>query len=635
MKHKRILFSDIPYRPTQNPYDPKGFRKMENVWYSRYDGLPYITMVPGYTSLGVAPLSSTVTALGSIAAGISKGTYFYTAADKIYEIDSDGTFDAIDLTNVTWDASFVNTGRMTVVGFGDHTYLFSGITSDSADNITFKTSNPQAQNEYGDNKAAPIGFDRPDVSGASSAAGSGDGTAVKGVVKYFMSYTGTNGNDEGALSAAFGEIDAGDGDDVDLSGLPTSGTNKRRLYRTFKDGDQPFYLATLPSSGATYTDNIADVDLGDLPLQHGDPPPQSVDSAVVHYGRIYVIGTENSNTGIYWSDPDDPSSWYTSDFGNWINIPGMGNPRALGRIPQGVVAFFNDNTVLVEGRSPSEFILRELTALGGDNVGIGVSTGTNRAIAHSPYGLFFCHDESKSIYSISGGRLKKISGDIDADLNAIEYRPTGGTSFQDLCLQWIAHINLLAVSFGTVQASNPGFTNENNTWFYDPVKDAWVGKAGYGFYSISPWVSTSVGDENWNPNYSYVAYGENGNNDEIYQILTGNDHDGSAIVPVLGLPTFYGDDPTVEKTFHYVDVLTKPVADETLKVEWYIDGASSADGSATLTMTGTDNRERYRVYINERGREIDIDITLDDASGDSGVYGTIYGYTDDTSVVGS
>jgi hypothetical protein len=54
-----------------------------------------------------------------------------------------------------------------------------------------------------------------------------------------------------------------------------------------------------------------------------------------------------------------------------------------------------------------------------------------------------------------------------------------------------------------------------------------------------------------------------------------------------------------------------------------------------VTLTGTDSRERHRVYINERGREIDIDTVLDNSSVSHGIYGIIYGYTDDTSVVQS
>lgn len=274
-----------------------------------------------------------------------------------------------------------------------------------------------------------------------------------------------------------------------------------------------------------------------------------------------------------------------------------------------------------------------MTAQGGDNLAIGVSQSNGpRAVAHTPYGLFFYHEGTKSVYVISGGNIQKISGPIDADLFAIESRVVNST-FQGMCLHWISPRNLLAVSFG--MRSSGGLTNENNTWFYDPISSKWVGKAGYGFFNIASWTKTNTGTAQWDPNYSTVAFGENDNADKIFQILTGVDHNGSAVVPVLGLPTFIGDDPTMEKTFLYVDILTKPVAGETVKVEWYIDGASTADGSATVTLTGTDSRERHRINIGERGRELDIDITLDDATGNSGVYGTIYGYTSDTSMVGS
>ena len=124
--------------------------------------------------------------------------------------------------------------------------------------------------------------------------------------------------------------------------------------------------------------------------------------------------------------------------------------------------------------------------------------------------------------------------------------------------------------------------------------------------------------------------------DKIYQILTGTDHGGTAISsPTVGSPTFTGSDPTLEKTFLYVDLLMKGEASKSVTVNWFIDGASTADGTASVTLTGTDARERHRVNIGERGREIDIDIVLDNSSISHGIYGIVYGYTEDTSVVGS
>lgn len=219
VRHKQIIFGDLQYFPSQVPYQPKGFRKMENVWYDWENGIPYITMVPGYTSLGTVPNSADCKALAHVH-GNNRGTYFYTNDDLMYEVEGDGTFTSIDLSGVAWSDTFTNAGRMQALGYGNHTYIFSGSTTASANNITFKTSNPAGLNEYGNAGPESIGFTRPDVSGSSSAQGTAGG-AVKGVVRYFVSYTGQNGNDEGPISAEFGEVDAEDGYDIDLTALPT------------------------------------------------------------------------------------------------------------------------------------------------------------------------------------------------------------------------------------------------------------------------------------------------------------------------------------------------------------------------------------------------------------------------------
>ena len=124
--------------------------------------------------------------------------------------------------------------------------------------------------------------------------------------------------------------------------------------------------------------------------------------------------------------------------------------------------------------------------------------------------------------------------------------------------------------------------------------------------------------------------------DEIFECFSGTDHDGTAIsAPTVGSPTFTGSDPTLEKTFLYVDVLMEGEASKSVTVNWFVDGATTADGTATVSLTGTDARERHRVNIGERGRELDIDIVLDNSSISHGIYGLVYGYTEDTSVVGS
>jgi hypothetical protein len=523
------------------------------------------------------------------------------------------------MTTVT----FANNGKL--VGYG-----YSKSATDDSAYIFLGTATPnETKIDISAGTSDTIGLTRPDVSGASSALGASG--AVHGVVKYFLSWSDTDGLTEGALSLEFGEIDAGDGSIVDLSSIPEHPTqaSKKRLYRTFSDGAQPFFLATLDDGTTTYEDNIADVDLGDLPLYHGDPPPADVTDAVFHYGRGYLLVTPN----IYWSDPAEPESWYTATNGNSFNLQSGDYPRAVARVPSGILVFMNNKVHLLSGRSPSQFRVDEITPDGGDGLAHGASSP--RQVVTTPWGVFYFHNQSKSVFHYRGGNFaQKISSPIESDLKAIEHR-INSTTHEYLSLHWLVDEKLVAVSFGHRATKTDPITNENKTWFYDPEPGRWVGKAGYGFFSMSSWPKVSAGTELENPNYSNVAFGYNETSTDIYHFITGVNHNGSAITPVLGLPTFTADVPYAEKQFLWVDVYCKPVASETIRVDWYIDGASSSDGNATITLVGTDNRERHRVNIGERGRELDIDLTLDDATGNSGVYGVTFGYTVDTSIVGS
>jgi hypothetical protein len=142
-----------------------------------------------------------------------------------------------------------------VFAHGANAYLFTADsgTSDRGRKIPLTTGTD-----------VDIGLDRLDVSSSTStSAGSG---AVKGTVKYWIS--DMSGTTEGPLSDQFGEIDAADGSTITVGNgntLPDDG-NDRRLYRSFANGDQPFYLATVATGTTVYTDNTADVDLGDLPI---------------------------------------------------------------------------------------------------------------------------------------------------------------------------------------------------------------------------------------------------------------------------------------------------------------------------------------------------------------------------------
>jgi hypothetical protein len=365
---------------------------------------------------------------------------------------------------------------------------------------------------------------------------------------------------------------------------------------------------------------------------HGDPPPDYVIDATYHYGRAYVlVGSGDGNEGrVFWSDPDNPESWYTQTNGNWFILNTALFPTALGRTPGGLVVFCRKKIFFVEGRSPSTFILREITPSGSESGGFG-TTYPNQII-ETPYGVFFFDWDNRTIFQYSGGRnYTSISEQIEKELRSIPETEDGGSgdfrgSFN---LFWMNKYGLLLFSYSPRGAeTTSGLANK--TWLYDPIKKQWVSRLDYGF---ACW----AGRQSNNTKEEFIAARSSASDvSDLYTAFSGVTHGGSTITPVLGVPTFTNDQPHMEKTLHFIDVLCHPAGTtETVKVDWFIDGATTSDGNATITMTGTDSRERHRVYIGERGREFDIDLTLDDATGTSGVYGVVFGFTIDTSVTGS
>jgi hypothetical protein len=623
MKHKRILFGDLGYTPNQNPYSPAGIRKMSDTWIDP-DGDGYVSMVPGYTSQ--ATLTGDIKGLATTKHGETTWHWAYTIdsglSNELWRFKPiDGT-GAIDETSVL---TFTGAGGSPGFTGKIPMYSFTDANTDRAYAFTGSSGSGAAIGGYYDNSDAStgtIGLDRPNIitgddtgAAATSATGAGGGTAVKGVVKYFVSYAGQDGNEEGALSLEFGEFDAGDGDDVLLSNLPTLSTNKRRLYRTFKDGDQPFYLATLNSSDTSYTDNIADADLGDLPLKMGDPPDNGFkySAATWHYGRGYILGT-NNYTGeqrIFFSDPTEPESFYTSEFGNWFNVYDGSPGKVLARIPAGLVLLKARAAYLLAGRTPADLTLQELAPQANGIWSIGC--GAPGSARETPKGLFFYDSLNFSVWAVSpGGQVQNIAEPVRNDFRSSDLMDVSGNNEYTPSV----HVNYLPES-GILVVSNAGnYTTNQSMWLFDTNSGKWIGKASWAPSGMIPSVDGLNG--------KWTTFG-------FFKF-----DNGTAISsPTVGAPTFTGDDPTVEKTFHYVDLLMKGEASKSVTVNWFVDGATTADGTATVTLTGTDSRERHRVYINERGREIDIDTVLDNSSVSHGIYGIIYGYTDDTSVVQS
>ena len=120
---------------------------------------------------------------------------------------------------------------------------------------------------------------------------------------------------EGPLSQSFGEIDAEDGYTIDLSSVPLGTTGKVRLYRTYANGTNAYYVTSLgdgtsPGGTTSYTDDLPDVYLGDPPYNHGDPPLATYQGLIPYYNRLWAI--RKNTSFVDYSDLAEPDrDWET------------------------------------------------------------------------------------------------------------------------------------------------------------------------------------------------------------------------------------------------------------------------------------------------------------------------------------
>ena len=254
---------------------------------------------------------------------------------------------------------------------------------------------------------------------------------VKGAVKYYISeVTGTNPIQESALSVSFAPIDCGDGNRPVLTFNDTVGSefygNTYKIYRTTKDGAHPFFVAQIDvasaAPGTKFTDAVPDHELGDLPFLHGDVPPTEATAAISYLNRLFLL----AGSRLYWSDISidgaHPESFWTAENGNWIEVYGDDGDVgvALARVPDGLLIFKKNHAYKLIGKTPSEFVLSEITF--GDSGGRVLGTPSTTSLVAIPGGVAFYY--AGAVYIYSGGGIRKISQDVEDHL-----RPVGDTLF--------------------------------------------------------------------------------------------------------------------------------------------------------------------------------------------------------------
>ena len=331
-----------------------------------------------------------------------------------------------------------------------------------------------------------IGLARPDISGATVSINGAAATTslhIEGIVRYAMAALDDDGL-EGPLSdwfpgrgssgttGAYG-FDAGTGSELIVDNMPITdtGSRKMRLYRTMKNRAQPFFLTDLDDVGGTlsvltYTDSIPDLDLGDLPWLHGDPPPPDAFSPIAFADRMWVLGTRPGVAGarrttLFWSDLNEPESWWYD--GNWANIFADDGDEAtcIVRDPSGILAFKNDHMYRMVGRDPIDISFVEVTS--SDN-GTGIGTPGVLSAISTEFGTFFYWN--RGVYIYQQGFAFKISDPISETLER-NTSLLSASSAQESEVQ-VSYDPVTKLLFVVIP-------NANRTHVYDVDRKRWIG----------------------------------------------------------------------------------------------------------------------------------------------------------------
>jgi hypothetical protein len=417
------------------------------------------TATPSTVTTSIAKTAPDIFPAGTISAvTIVHGGTGYTADDLTFTVDDQG-------------AGSGATGNYTVAG---------GVIDSTAITVNGSgyTKPPAVTGDTGGSGAIL----KPVIPGQMTYSSTTSGGEVRGVVRYKVSHV--SDGIESALSKNYLEVSL-DGltNTVTISNIPTTTVtgDTTRLYRTEAGRKQYYFLDYVPYVDGTdpYTDTTNDLELGDFPEFHGEPPPENGMCPIVYYDRMWCLGGIDHNT-LYWSDLNEPQSWSMDS--NYADI--YANDGDFGTVLirdfNGLLVFKSNHLYRLAGRTPSDMVLSELTLADGKDVSLGCPH--LGATAATPEGLFFYW--KGSIYRYRAGRIKRVSEDIDPTLNRIR-----ANHEDQIWLGYWPNESLLLCSFGRDNFDTGDERTWGVTYIYNLSDQAWVGRI-LGFYG--PFTNTTI-----------------------------------------------------------------------------------------------------------------------------------------------
>jgi hypothetical protein len=557
-----------------NPHQNEGLIQLDNAWLDP-DDVGSVATIPGITALnsdlGDFRLNliygGADTAPAARPDKVTSRFRVIVGSTKAWTIKPDGTTAEINTgfdDDQPWNACIL----------GGFMHFYSGLTGA---NKPWKSTLDIVTPVVSD-----IGLNRPDVVGppaASSATGAG-APDPKGIVKYWVSHI--SGTTEGPLSAEFGEIDAGEGVSIDLSNIPLSG-GKAKIYRSYRDRATPFFLAETTS--ASYNDKIADIELGDPPLLHGDPPGEAHVCAV-YLTRVWIAG----GNFLYWSDVDEPESFWNA--GNYVVVGGDDGDiiSALYPTSDGLYIFKENHIYKLIGLTSEDFRVINLTD--SDPVSRVLGTPSQNSVTGIPGGVAFYY--KNRIYTIIANQVKEISGPIRNDLSTI----SNSDEYRELALGYFPGNSILHFS-GPISASS----RPNKTYLYDLDRRQWIGTMDRGFRGF-----LATEDANNNLVFWGLSAESSGGVEEsiVYELYNGTDYNGTAISWTVELPRVIGPGFNVMKRLLYVDIEFDPDSSGSMSVDLTVDGITASPKTVSVDQTdaGIDDLTVKRVNLGWRFKEL-------------------------------
>jgi len=459
-----------------------------------------------------------------------------------------------------------------------------------------------------DNTVSNIGLTRQSVTNASTATSAGGENSVKGVVKYFLAEL--SATTESALSATFGEIDAGDGTRINVVLSHADFASKVfKIYRTYANFVDPFYVGQIDtSSSTTFTDDVPDARLGDPPFANGDVPPTGTTSCITYFNRVYAM----DGNDLYWSDIGQPESFATWAGGNRLTVGHNDGDvgTAIARDSDGILFFKKGHLYKIFGREPREFEVMELVPSDQPTRSIG-TPGIN-SLTYTSAGIIFYFNGA--IYLYNANRVRRISELIEDDVQNLI-----GTGDFDESGLW-------DISMGHQPGNGRVWISlRNATIFYDVQRKRFAGamKTGFRCYMVDDFGNSETF-------FCGGSRGDVGVHD-TKQIYTADLTATLAQDHALFLYPF-GSSQTLRR-FLYLDVHFKNVsAVRNIDLFVDIDGQRVTTISASpVNNTGSKTRLLSRFNVGAIGHEAEVTITSDSGQNSTNpltLYSVTMGYQD-------